>query len=353
MKKNIYCIFLGLAAITLLASCNKNEVIEDNDPVIVDGKILFSAEINTMKPDPSAAKYSFNAAGNATDPNPNIFFNLGDSVYINGRPYAVFPYYSEYPETENASAHARIWADIDSTGTYKGLFPKSTFTDISDIDHPMLLMPESMKAFPTDLYYLGSIFEINPADDGRVMPMTAYVTHQTIHEMLRFKNTMGMLLLSLRYNYPFGACIDPQSSSEAGYPYIEVTRVKITTPNVALTGTGTISDPYGDAPQVTIGPNGGHTMTYTIDSTVGIQPTQRGAQDLLFLPIVPFPATPATIEVYFTTHSLVSGTEHHYKYSRTVNSGNNMLHAERGQYNNLILSFTSAADYNTYCTMLD
>ena len=350
MKKNIYCIFLGLAAIALFASCEKNEITEITDPVIANGKIQFTAATNKMQQDPSEAKYSFNAAGNSSDPNPNIFFNSSDSVYINGRPYAVFPYSFEYPETDEASAHAHIWADIDSTGVYKGLFPKSAFTDISDVDHPVLMMPDTMHAFPTDLYYVGSIFEINPARDGRVMPMTAYVTHEHITDMLRFKNTMGMFLLSLRYNFPFGACIDPQSTSELGYPYVEVTRVEITTPYVPLNGVGTITNPYGDSPYVTIGANGGHTMIYTIDSTVGILPTQRGAQDLLFLPIVPFPTTRATVNIYFTTHSLVSGTTHKYKYSKTVN---NKLHAERGQYNNLIVNFSTAADYNTYCTLLE
>lgn len=349
MKKNIYSIFLGLAAIAFFASCNENEVNQIKEPVIVDGKILLSASIDTMTPEASGAKYSFNAAGTPTDPIPNVFFDANDSVYINGLPYAVFPYMTEYPETDTSSAHARIWADVSSSGDYKGLYPKSAFSSISNIDQPEIVVPDTVTPFPTDLYYLGSIFKINPAKDGRIMPMTAYVRNQDFNDMLQFKNTMGMFLFSLRYNFPFGACIDPLSGSASGYPYVIVNRIEITTPSVALTGTGAITDPYSNTPSAAINSNVGHKIIYKVETPTGIQPTQRGAQDLLFLPIVPFAITNATIDIYFTTRSLITGEERNYKYSKTVN---NKLHAERSTINNLIINFSTAADFSN-CTRIN
>lgn len=347
MKKNVYSIFLALAAIVFLASCNKNEVKSEKEHVIVDGKIMLTAGVNKMTPE---GKYSFNASGSATNPVPSSFFDLNDSVYINGLPYAVFPYSTEYPETDTASAHARIWADISASGEYKGLYPKSAFaSNLTDANHPAVVFPDTVKAFPTEMFFLGSIFRINPQQDGRVMPMTAYVTNDAINDNLQFHNTIGMFLLSLKYNYAFAAQIDPMASSGVGYPYLEVTRVEITTPNFPIQGAGTIANPYSSTPALTINSDQGHKVVYTLDATLGIQPTQRGATDLMFLPSVPFPTTRATVDIYFTTHAIHSGETHHFVYSKTIN---NKLHCERNTINNLIVSFSNAADFAN-CTQID
>jgi hypothetical protein len=339
MKKIVYSIFLGFALIASFASCNKNE----NKHVIQDGKILLTADQDLIDPE---TKHSFNTS------NRTSFFNTDDSVFINGRAYAVFPYSTNIYESTNASAHARIWADISSSGDYKGLYPKSAFTNqITDFDHPSVYLPDTVVPIPTSTFYMGNTFEINPAVDGRIIPMTAYVTNESINDNLQFHNTIGMILLKLRYNYEFAMLIDPTVTNFADLEgiYMEVTRVDITTPNVPITGTGVISNPFSTTPKLVINANGGHKIVYMVDSPVGISPTEDSPKDYVFLPIVDFPYTTATIDLYFTTHSLVSGQVRHFKYSKTITNG---LKVERNKITRVNVGLSTSSDFNNYCTEL-
>lgn len=341
MKKNYFIILMGIVLATALVSCDKDKNDGGKQSVIRDGKIMLTASYDAPK---SNTKYSFNID------NLSCFFDLGDSVYVNGLPYAVFPYETDYPETDSASAHARIWADISSSGVYKALYPKSAFTNFTtDIDHPSVFIPDTVKPIPTETFAMGATFALNPATDGRSLPTTAYVTDDDLDDNLQFHNTMGMILFSMKYNYRFGSAIESAASSSNGYPYIEVTRIEITTPAYALTGSGTITNPYSDTPVLTLNSNGNHTIIYDVENSTGIPPQPRANTDYVYLPIVPLPATTATITFYFTTHFVHTGSVRHFRYTKTITNG---LHVERNTITNVIIGLSTQADFNNYCTEL-
>ena len=210
MKLHSKHLFIGTALLAFLFSgCDKNEQIEQQGPIIKDGKILLTAGYNAPRSD---SKYTFNVFYNV------CFFDNEDSVYVNGNPFAVFPYNGGGDdETDTASSWAHIWVDTNSTGIYKGLYPKSAFTSsIANYETPTVFIPRRVQAIDYNEYTVSSNVHINAPVDGRIIPTTAYTTASSIEDSLIFHNTIAMLAIKLRYHRDFAKAIDPSATAATG-----------------------------------------------------------------------------------------------------------------------------------------
>ena len=337
--KKINILAIGLVACGLFSACNKEVV--NTDPEVPEGKILLKAGYENPR---GNEKYTFNIDLS------RCFFNLGDSVYINGLPYAVFPYEtSSGIESDTASSRAHIWADISTDNHYKAMYPKEAFaSSIGDVDNPTVIVPSHMKAIPSGPA-LPTNVHIHANNDGRIMPTTAYSTSTGLTDSLFFRNTVSLLYLSLKYNYAFGNAIDNLSSTD-GYPVITVDSVRLTSTTDVLSGNGSISNPYSTNPVLVLNSTGSHTITYTFtDTPSGLYPTSKNAQEVGFMPIVPNLNSTINMEVFFKA-VLKNGTgaTRHYVYSKT---GSVPVVTERNKILSINVPFSTASDFNTYVTL--
>lgn len=356
MKLHSKHLFIGTALLAFLFSgCDKNEQIEQQGPIIKDGKILLTAGYNAPRSD---SKYTFNVFYNV------CFFDNEDSVYVNGIPYAVFPYNGGGDdETDTASSWAHIWVDTNSTGIYKGLYPKSAFTSsIANYENPTVFIPRRVQAIDYNEYTVSSNVHINAPVDGRIIPTTAYTTASSIEDSLIFHNTIAMLAVKLRYHRDFAKAIDPSATAATGYPVIIFDSLRITTPGHPLSGSGYISNPYvptpsTSAPLLILNAGGPNNICYTFPDAIGMNPKPGNSsnpstvneQSIGFLPIITMPSRQANIEIFFTArfNNGVGGPVKHYVYSKM-----GYLNTTRNLITTVFFHFLTANDFTSFCTEL-
>jgi len=349
MKSNLNHLFIGIALLSFaFVACDKNEQTEDpQGHVIQDGKILLTAG---YQPPVSDSKYTFNIFYNV------CYFDKGDSIYVNGAPYAVFPYDAGGDdESDDASSWARVWVDTNSTGLYKGLYPKSAFaSSITDYENPTVIMPRRVKSINYKTYE--PAVSINAPEDGRVIPTTAFATTANFNDSMVFRNTLAMLCFKLRYHANFARCIDPSATQASGWPEIVFDSIRLITPNHPMSGMGYIHNPYTTTPStseplLTLNAGGNDTISYYfMDSdTMGPKagnPSNPGtvtAIDIAFAPIIAMNSTPTTVEIHFTA-KLNDGTLKHYVYTKS-----NTLYTTRNMITTVYFHFLTNSDFNSYC----
>ena len=352
MKSNLNHLFIGIALLSFaFVACDKNEQTEDpQGHVIQDGKILLTAG---YQPPVSDSKYTFNIFYNV------CYFDKGDSIYVNGAPYAVFPYDAGGDdESDDASSWARVWVDTNSTGLYKGLYPKSAFaSSITDYENPTVIMPRRVKG----INYNTSkpAVSINAPQDGRVIPTTAFATTANLSDSMVFRNTIAMLSIRLRYHSDFARGIDPSATQASGWPEIVFDSIRFITPNHSMSGTGYIHNPYTTTPSTSeplliLNEGGNDNICYYFEDSDTLSP-QPGTssrpssvieQAIGFLPIIAMNTTPTTVEIHFTAKLNDGRTLKHYVYTK-----NNNLYTTRNLITTIYFHFLTTSDFNTYCQL--
>ena len=356
MKLHTKHLFIGTALLSLLfAACDKNEQNVQREPIIKDGKILLTAGYNAPR---DYSNYTFNVFYNV------CFFDSGDSVYVNGLPYAVFPYDGGGDdETDTASSWAHIWVDTNSTGIYKGLYPKSAYSShITNYENPTVVIPRRVKGIDYNEYTTSSNVRINTPVDGRIIPTTAYTTASSIEDSLIFHNTIAMLAIKLRYHRDFAKAIDPSATAATGYPVIIFDSIRITTPGHPISGSGYIYNPYvstpsTSAPLLILNTGGNDTITFSFDEAIGMSPKPGNSaspstvneQAIGFLPIITMPSRQANIEIFFTArfNNGIGGPVKHYVYSKM-----GYLNTTRNLITTIFFHFLTASDFTSFCTEL-
>jgi len=353
MKLHFNKLFIGIALLSLaFVACDKKEQIDDQQGLIIkDGKILLTAGYQPPVPD---GKYTFNIMYRV------CYFDAGDSVYINGVPYAVFPYDAGGDdESDQSSSWARFWVDTNRSGLYKGLYPKSAFSSqISDYENPTVIIPRRVKAINYNTS--NAAVSVNAPVDGRVMPTTAFATTANLEDSMIFRNTIAMLRLKMRYSTNFARAIDPNASQDNGWPVITFDSVRFITPNHPLSGTGYIHNPYTTTPSsseplLVLNAGGDDTICYYFNDAVSLvaqagdvdEPTSFDDKTVCFLPIIAMNDTPATVEVHFTArfnNGADTAIAKHYVYTK-----GNTLHSTRNMITTIFLNFLKKTDFTTRC----
>jgi hypothetical protein len=326
-KQSLYIAIIGIALLSVFSACKKE------NSIVPDGKILFSA--GYVQPS-SDSKYTILTSTQRLQ----AFFNSNDQVYINGLPYTVFPYATTDDESDNASSHARIWADISSDHTYKGLYPASAFTsDITNFDHPTILIPETVKVLPynTDT-------RIHEPVDGRILPTTAYCTSNEIEDSLVFRNTMSFIRLEIVYDIDFAKRLEAATGT-VGYPPINIESVRLTTDATPLSGSGYIQNPFTQQPYAVLNSGNANTIYYSF-SDISTNISAGSSRRIGLLPIIPNLNTRATMEIIFTT---LDGS-HHFRYTKR---SNNSIVTTRSKFIDITVYFESYSDYDSNVEQID